>query len=336
MKRPSLNSLNRFRDSDEVIFNTNRFRQQTPLNRINRFRDSDEVIFTGGTRSPTFNRVGGFSDSDEILFTGRPRPSSFNRINRFDDSKEIFGSTRRGTFFVDSAEDLFKRTRNLGGNARGSFFGSSINRNPPTFNRNSLNNRIKLDSVEDVFEDLFDDDLDDRLRAQNTLNRLQNSGFNLFGNRGNTQNRGVTSFQTRVGSNRFNTPSTLSNTGSTFTNSNPINHFSAAQHINRIPSSVFSSSANRNDQTGNFGVPLRTSALQRSAPTTTNKFTQNTSNRRTTGNSLNSINSSPFSASKRSSFPSPPGFNWPGGNGYYVSMSTGNSKPVTYFVKYDD
>ena len=32
----------------------------------------------------------------------------------------------------------------------------------------------------------------------------------------------------------------------------------------------------------------------------------------------------------------PDGFEWPGGNGYYFRMSTGNSKPIQYFISYDD
>ena len=32
----------------------------------------------------------------------------------------------------------------------------------------------------------------------------------------------------------------------------------------------------------------------------------------------------------------PMGFEWPGGNGYFFRMSTGNSKPIQYFISYDD
>ena len=32
----------------------------------------------------------------------------------------------------------------------------------------------------------------------------------------------------------------------------------------------------------------------------------------------------------------PLGFDWPGGNGYFFRMSTGNSKPIEYFISYDN
>ncbi|XP_068222941.1 putative uncharacterized protein DDB_G0275317 isoform X2 [Palaemon carinicauda] len=213
------------------------------------------------------------------------------------------------------------------------------------------------DSLEDLYEDLYDDDADDRAEARAALTRLRASGAitgNAFRNNRRPANNAFRStgfnnngFVNRFANNNqrnnfrtnFNTPRPFV---STF-NSNPgsfnRNGFSSNTGFNsfannRFNSNGFQSSANRFSGPNNngFGQPLFSS-------NTVNTISKPFTNKRSS--SFNSLNTIPPSTISKSTSPSgiktlPKGINWPGGNGYFFSMSSNGAAPVSYFISYDD
>ncbi|XP_045615960.2 uncharacterized protein [Procambarus clarkii] len=198
------------------------------------------------------------------------------------------------------------------------------------------------DSLEDLYDDLYDDDARDRAQARAALTRLRASGAitgNTFRNNrfvGNRNNAFRSTGFTNTGFvNRFpNTRTTSFNTNTARPNN--LGFRSSFRPTPTTPSPAFfggtSNSANR------FGGPSNnfnsldqpfSNSIQTSSPFT-NKITSAPA--KFSGSSANTFKTSSSSPFKTL----PSGFNWPGGNGYFFSMSTLGADPVTYFISYDD
>ncbi|XP_066960043.1 dr1-associated corepressor homolog isoform X1 [Macrobrachium rosenbergii] len=219
------------------------------------------------------------------------------------------------------------------------------------------------DSLEDLYEDLYDDDADDRAEARAALTRLRASGAitgnafrnnrfinnrrptnNAFRSTGFTNNGFVNRFSNNNQRNNFgtnfNTPRPFVNTFSTNPNNFNRNGVSSTTTgfnsfaNNRFNNNGFQSSGHRFSGPNNngFGQPLFST---NTVNTNSNPFPNKRSSSFT---SLNSIRPSGIS---KSTSPSgiktlPNGINWPGGNGYFFSMSSNGGAPVSYFISYDD
>ncbi|XP_042204884.1 protein SGT1 homolog [Homarus americanus] len=212
------------------------------------------------------------------------------------------------------------------------------------------------DSLEDLYEDLYDDDADDRAEARAALTRLRASGAvtgntfrnnrfinnrrnNRFRSTGSTNNGFVNRFPS---TNRFSTSRPTIAPHSFFTPTpNPTpSPFRSSTSNNRFGSSTtnrFGSSTNNRfgSSTNNrFGGPNNNAFVQplSNSITANNPFTTKT----TITPKFNSISSNRKTSSASSLKTLPSGLNWPGGNGYFFSMSTHGAEPVTYFIRYDD
>ncbi|XP_042894236.1 putative uncharacterized protein DDB_G0286901 isoform X3 [Penaeus japonicus] len=231
------------------------------------------------------------------------------------------------------------------------------------------------DSLEDLYEDLYDDDAHDRAQARAALTRLRASGAitgNSFRNNRGSRNNGFRTsnfnnngfgtsnfnnngfrtsnfnnngFASRFPSNsrssgfnsnnRFGTNNRASNSNNRFaTNSQARTSSFNNNRVNRFPTnSHFGGSSNINN---GFGRPLSSTnpfTTKRSSGSTFPRDSLNaipgSSDLKSTSSSSSSSSSSPFKSFNSN-------INRLGGNGYFFSMKTHGSEPITYFIRYDD
>ncbi|XP_050730424.1 putative protein TPRXL [Eriocheir sinensis] len=225
------------------------------------------------------------------------------------------------------------------------------------------------DSLEDLYEDLYDDDADDRAEARAALTRLRASGAitgdafrrNRFvnarsNNRGFNTNRNFNSPRPSFNTGSFNNhrstifptqrPSFNTQRPSSFNAQRPssFNTQRPSSFNTPRPSSFGTSSSSFGTQGNSFNTPrpafnsfrspLPASSIPQKRPFSSSSSTKFLP---ATSSSLNDISRpSSFRKTSPSPFKSLPSFSWPGGSGYYFSMSTNGAKPVSYFIRYDD
>ncbi|KAK8734964.1 hypothetical protein OTU49_005749 [Cherax quadricarinatus] len=204
------------------------------------------------------------------------------------------------------------------------------------------------DSIEDLYDDLYDDDPSDRAEARAALTRLRASGAingNAFRNNrfiANRNNRfGSTGF-TNGGFNRFPT-STTNPFRQTSAFRTPFSPRPTSAPVFSRPSSSLSHFSSGTSSGSRSAGPISSSSSILLDRTNFNSLHQPFSNSIPSNSVFSKVTSGPgkVSSNRKSSSVSPfknlpSSINWPGGNGYFFSMSTQGARPTTYFISFDD